>query len=219
MENNIGDEIFSAFSKIKPVANEVFDAHKQKSEQFITDAVYRDLLKRSEISPRHEDAKIIKEGQWWIECQKVLAMVCKGRGATVALVSNKRGSGKTQIGCEAIKLACSKGRTAFFTSALTVLMQVRASYNGGAKSELDVMHDHTAPSLLVIDEFGRRKGNDFEDGTFFHIMNTRYNHFKDTILISNDGAEKFMSDLGPSLASRLVETGGIIECEWDSFRG
>jgi len=52
----------------------------------------------------------------------------------------------------------------------------------------------------------------------FELLNRRYNDLKDTILIANKSKAEFQDYIGPSLASRMNETGGIVECNWPSFR-
>jgi len=40
----------------------------------------------------------------------------------------------------------------------------------------------------------------------------------DTILTCNLGTEELAASLGPSIVSRMEEGGGVIECNWPSFR-
>jgi hypothetical protein len=42
---------------------------------------------------------------------------------------------------------------------------------------------------------------------------------RDTIMISNETPEKMLAQVGPSIEDRMRECGGIIECNWPSFRG
>lgn len=219
-ENKSTDEIVNLLlSKLKPKSNAECDEHARRNAEFMASSISTDLILRSGIPERHKNTTPDKTGMWWETCQRVLSGISKNKGRTIALVSNKRGTGKTQIGCEAIKHLCRLGFPCKFTTSMGILMQVRATYNGGAKTEIEIMAEYASPKLLVIDEYARHKENEFADSVFFHILNTRYNQMKETIIISNQSANEFTDSIGVSIASRMQETGGVIQCEWDSFRG
>lgn len=40
----------------------------------------------------------------------------------------------------------------------------------------------------------------------------------DTLIISNQDVSALTASLGPSTVSRMRETGGVIECDWESYR-
>ena len=85
-------------------------------------------------------------------------------------------------------------------------------------SEAAQFDKFTGPNLLVIDELAVRGETPYEDRVLTHILDSRYDAKRDTILISNQEPQNFTAIIGDSIRDRMHETGGIIECTWDSFR-
>jgi hypothetical protein len=52
----------------------------------------------------------------------------------------------------------------------------------------------------------------------FTLIDARYNDMKDTVLLDNNEPAQFEATMGPSIISRLNEAGGLIHCNWASFR-
>lgn len=140
------------------------------------------------------------------------------RGFLTALAGG-RGCGKTQIGVELLKLTAEAERSALYCSAIEFFIDIKATYRKDAdRTEKDVIASYRKPSLLVIDDAGRRAETDWEDRMLFELLDKRYDDLSDTLLISNQTTEDFLASIGPSLSSRMEETGGIINCDWASFR-
>lgn len=150
----------------------------------------------------------------------VLAMLQDklGTGFLFALIGG-RGPGKTQIGVELMKATTQALKSALYCTAMDFFIDVRGSYRGDSKqSELRIINDYVIPRFLVIDEMSERGESGWEDRLLTHMINKRYNAQKDTLLISNQTLAEFRESIGKSIVSRLNETGGIIECNWKSFR-
>lgn len=99
-------------------------------------------------------------------------------------------------------------------------LALRATYSKDVPdTEGDVLSAFVAIRLLVIDEVGVRGEKPFEDRMLTTLIDERYDRKRDTVLISNQTAADFRAVLGESIVDRLRETGGIIECNWRSFRG
>ena len=131
----------------------------------------------------------------------------------------ERGSGKTQFGVELMMLVTASERVALFTTAVGFFIAMKASYGKSSNdSEEERLLEYSKPSLLVIDEFGKRAETDWENNMLFELVNRRYNAMKNTLIIDNRHQADFVATLGPSLADRMREKGGIIECNWPSFR-
>lgn len=71
---------------------------------------------------------------------------------------------------------------------------------------------------LVIDEFHDIQELKSHRRIFTDILDRRYAALRDTIIISNQTAAEFAESAGDSIISRLNEHGGILECDWQSFR-
>jgi DNA replication protein DnaC len=140
-----------------------------------------------------------------------------GRGFLAALIG-AYGNGKTQLATELIRINCESYRSSLFITATDFLMDIKATYKPtNPQSERDVIKRYCEPSLLVIDEIAKRGETDWENNLLFHLVNKRYNAKLDTLLIANQTDSEFSKSIGPSLARRLNETGGVIVCEWKGF--
>jgi len=141
-----------------------------------------------------------------------------GTGMLVALVG-VRGNGKTQVAVEVIRFVTGQERSALFTTAMAFFVAVKDSFRRDSTiTESRVLAKYRAPSLLVIDEIGKRSENDWENNLLFEVINSRYNDRKDTIVIDNRDPADFEAAIGPSLVSRMIGAGGIMECNWESVR-
>jgi DNA replication protein DnaC len=194
-----------------------FLAQKAEREALERGVRVRELRSNWNAPKRHVQATPGRYGPWG---EKLAALQGRlGQGVLVGLVGN-RGAGKTQMGVELMKAATAAGRSALFRTAMELLMRFKASYRKDAEeSELSILRAHRRPSLLVIDEIARRGETDWENGMLFELLNQRYADMTDTILTANQSPAEFESSIGPSLSSRMQEGGGIIECDWPSFRG
>lgn len=175
------------------------------------------LLARSGAPKRHLSVKNIKtDGPWGKTVDDIKRY---DQGFLAALIGT-RGCGKTMIAVELMRYTLmAHQRATHYYTATEFFLEIKATYRPDSKTtELDVIEAFAKPYLLVIDEFGQRGETPWENRLLFELINRRYNDMKNTLLISNQAPEAFMSAIGPSLASRMKETGGIIHCNWESFR-
>jgi DNA replication protein DnaC len=73
-------------------------------------------------------------------------------------------------------------------------------------------------SLLVLDEFSELSGTAYERETLTNLIDYRYGEKKSTVIISNTDVESAPGEVGRSAWSRAEETGGIVVCDWPSYR-
>lgn len=166
---------------------------------------------------RHRQAAIDFAGPWSKKLGDLKAKA--GTGMLVALIGN-RGSGKTQLAVEVMRSIAEKGSRVLFVSCMELLMEFKASYRRDSdKTEAAVMLEFLKPKLLIIDEVARRGETDWENNLLFELINQRYGDMRDTILTCNLTKEELQGSMGPSIVSRMLETGGVMECNWESYRG
>lgn len=196
-------------------------ARRERSERGEASSRAIELWGRAGVPARHADRALHPQpgsmsGPWWKVHEQVIGML--GRGVTVCL-TGVRGNGKTQIAVDAILTMTMTGRAARFITAQRLFMEMKGSFDAGSRlSEAQVMDSFRRPKLLVIDEIGQRAETEWENRTFFELLNARYGDMTDTILTANLEPDKLASSLGSSLISRMSEGGGIIQCPWPSFR-
>lgn len=166
---------------------------------------------------RHRLLKLesITHKEWLDAFEKVKARL--GTGCILAIVGS-RGTGKTQIATESIRAACKMGMDAYYAKAVDIFISMRACYRAEATSEERLIKAYSRYKLLVIDALEEKSDSEWENRMLSHIIDKRYDDMVDTILISNEKPEAFSAQHGSSIADRIYETGGIIECKWLSFR-
>lgn len=152
-----------------------------------------------------------------------------GSGGTVCLIG-PRGTGKTQLAFHLVRNFFSKNdssesawrsnsvSSAAYWTALDFFMIVKETYGNNDISEVGVVKDLSNMPILVIDEIQVRSETAWENSMLTHLIDRRYRNMKDTILISNQTNQAFVEGVGPSIADRIRETGGIIEMKWASIR-
>ena len=147
-------------------------------------------------------------------------------GSCVVLVG-PRGTGKTQLATElGMSMSCDLQLTQRYTTLSGLLQDEKDSWN--KPPQLDGFNRPTSPlkrakevGLLVLDEIQEVAGTDWEMSQLIRIFDERYGAMKRTVLISNlmpDAMQKFV---GPSIWSRISETGLLVLCggeNWGSFR-
>lgn len=147
-----------------------------------------------------------------------------GTGFTTCLIG-PRGTGKTQIAVNLVlrELHAMRGKDSEdrdqprYVLASDLFREIRDSFKVGG--EMACMKKFTQPRLLVIDEIQERGNTTFEDSALTNIIDHRYGDMLDTLLISNLKREELIGALGNPIASRMTESGGVLECTWPSFRG
>jgi len=141
-----------------------------------------------------------------------------GTGVMLVLLGS-RGTGKTYLGVELLKFVTGLGRSGIYRTLMEFFVLVRSTYGGhGRTTEEDVMRQHQAPALLVLDEVGKCGQTQWEDNVFFDLLNKRYAAEKDTVLVCNLTIEQLPEVFESSILSRIQETGGVVVCDWPSFR-
>lgn len=208
----MNDLIFS----VKTISNEAADAIVEaRSKRAVIERVA--VLRGAWNAPkRQSECKVSTEGEWGDKLDILSPKV--GSGMIVAFTGN-RGNGKTQLAVELMRLATSKLVSSYFLTATEFFMLVKSTYRkDSGENEFQVIQKLRRHGLLVIDEIGKRGETEWENNLLFELVNKRYGDVTDTILIDNRPKSDFVATIGPSLASRINETGGIVECNWPSFR-
>lgn len=156
------------------------------------------------------------KGPWG---DKYREMALRLRTGFLSCLSGGRGVGKTQMAAELMKVATVQASPARYTTATRFFMAIKATYKQDqTRTESSVIDEFRKPSLLVIDEIGKRSESEWENNLLFELLNSRYGDMTDTLLIDNRTPAEIEKAIGDSIISRMIETGGIIKCDWPSFR-
>jgi DNA replication protein DnaC len=160
------------------------------------------------------------------------------RGTGLLLTGNI-GVGKTHLAVGILQaLVAERGATGLFYDYRELLKQVQNSYNRQVQAtELEILQPVFDAEVLVLDELGASKPTDWVWDTVAHILNTRYNDRRTTIITTNyanagplgstleaagpRGAmrEETLGDrIGERMRSRLQEMCVVIEMQGEDFR-
>jgi DNA replication protein DnaC len=174
------------------------------------------LTKAAGIPRRHSERNEFKNEHWRQKLESLRAKL--GSGFLIALIGI-RGCGKTQMAVELIRAQIQRLKSAHLTTAMDIFLDIKSAYRKGSEiDERQILNRFFEPRLLVIDEIQERAETAWEDRILTHLVDRRYKDERDTILVGNSTREKFEKEMGASIVSRLNETGGIIVCDWESFR-
>lgn len=150
----------------------------------------------------------------WAAREKQLAEKL-GSGFIYALVGI-RGGGKTQLGVELMRNRQQRLTPSYYLTALRLFEELKEAQSDKRVSKLlDRLKNWP---LLVIDEAGQRGETEFENRMLAEIVNSRYSAQNDTLFLSNQTPEQFEAAMDPAIISRMNECGGVIDCDWSSFR-
>lgn len=153
------------------------------------------------------------ETPWKAARRRVSALV-KTPGAIVAL-HGPCGTGKTVMASSIARGLTRLGRSCRYSKAYDFCLALRQDEKAREKG---VMSRFKRPYFLVLDEFHELKRSDFAAYSIDRLVDARFQAGKPTCIISNLRAEEVEPALGPAIVSRMHEAGGVITCEWASFR-
>lgn len=145
------------------------------------------------------------------------------------------GVGKTHLAVGMIQeLIRSKGVHCLFCDYRELLKEIQNSYNPSVQAtELEILRPVFEAEILVLDELGAVKPTEWVWDTVSHILNTRYNDKRTTIITTNFSdqpagqvagprasvREETLGDrIGERMRSRLHEMCRVIQIEGMDFR-
>ncbi|HWB32858.1 MAG TPA: ATP-binding protein [Acidobacteriaceae bacterium] len=148
---------------------------------------------------------------------------------TGLLLTGSIGVGKTHLAVGILQaLVAERGAAGLFYDYRDLLKQVQNSYNQSvAATELEVLRPVFEAEVLVLDELGAAKPTDWVWDTVAHILNTRYNDRRTTIITTNypnaaplgaKGEETLGDRIGERMRSRLQEMCVVVEMHGEDFR-
>lgn len=73
-------------------------------------------------------------------------------------------------------------------------------------------------AFLVIDEAQTRPSEAWDNNMLDELINARYAKMLPTVLIANLSLDEAQKTLGPRIMDRANECGGIVDCNWPTYR-
>ncbi|MGB0122627.1 MAG: ATP-binding protein [Silvibacterium sp.] len=152
------------------------------------------------------------------------------------LLTGSIGVGKTHLAVGILQsLIVEKGVHGLFCDYRELLKEIQHSYNPQVlTTELEILRPVFEAEVLVLDELGASKPTEWVWDTVAHILNTRYNDKRTTIITTNyadaapggvaTGAQRAMRDetlgdrIGERMRSRLAEMCVTVQMYGADFR-
>ena len=132
-------------------------------------------------------------------------------GAAGLLVMGPCGAGKTHLAVSALRQIVLRGHSGLFYDYRELLKEIQDSYNPESQaSELGVLEPVLAADVLLLDDLGASKPSPWALETVGHILNSRYNEKRITLLTTNylDSAEPGAA--GPSARNFRLPSGQAV---------
>ena len=150
------------------------------------------------------------------------------------------GVGKTHLAVAVLRdLVVTKGVECLFYDFRDLLKEIQDSYNPVSQtSELRVLQPVLDVEVLVLDELAASNPSDWVKETLAHVVNSRYNQKKVTLITTTlpfgatmarrdvrtpsgesvPDAEKSLNQFGVTMRSRLYEMCKLVEISSDDYR-
>ncbi len=105
---------------------------------------------------------------------------------TGLLIMGPCGAGKTHLAVAALRQIVLRGHTGLFYDYRELLKEIQGSYNPENQStELGVLEPVLTADVLLLDDLGASKPSPWAMETVGHILNSRYNERRITLLTTN----------------------------------
>ncbi|MDR3720139.1 MAG: ATP-binding protein [Candidatus Acidoferrales bacterium] len=116
------------------------------------------------------------------------------------------GVGKTHLAVAALKEIILRGHTGLFYDYRELLKEIQDSYNAESQAtEMGVLEPVLQAEILVLDDTGSSKPSLWALETVGHVLNTRYNEKRVTLLTTNFlDAETAANGAAPAPSPRVV---------------
>jgi DNA replication protein DnaC len=132
------------------------------------------------------------------------------QGEQGLLLMGPCGVGKTHLAVAALKEIIQRGHTGLFYDYRELLKEIQDSYNAESKAtEMSVLEPVLQTELLVLDDTGSSKPSLWALETVGHILNTRYNEKRVTLLTTNFLDSDFTSNGSAPVAAASPRVAGM----------
>jgi DNA replication protein DnaC len=124
------------------------------------------------------------------------------------------------------RLLAEKGVGCLFIDMLDLLRQLQGTFDRQSGiSQLDMLQPVLATELVVLDDLGGQKTSPWVEETLAHIVTTRYNEKRATLVTTNylddppgKGTLTLTDRIGPRVRSRLHEMCQLVSVEANDYR-
>lgn len=91
-----------------------------------------------------------------------------------------------------------------FTTIPDLLLEIRSSFNGGEKTEQEIIDYYSTINFLVLDDLGSEKTTEFSVTTLYIIIDRRDRELLPTVVTTNLSSQEIEEKIDARIASRLA---------------
>ncbi len=177
-----------------------------------------DELERFGYPARARETLPRMEGPGLEKAQKLLPVVLSGD--CILILHGDRGPGKTQMATFwAAQRGLQGNSVGRYIKTFDLLAKIKATWQSkNGKTEAETLRVFEKTKFLVLDEFQERSESEWDNRTLTNILDHRYDARLSTILICNLTRSEVLERIPASILSRAEEVGGLIHCDWPSYR-
>jgi DNA replication protein DnaC len=179
----------------------------------------RKWLKKWKFPRRHIEKLEFMHGPSLEMAEKHVARVLSGD--LLCILCGHRGPGKTQMAAFWGQSVATDMKRARYYKCHDLLCKIREQFDkdrhrsDSAREELEMAKKC---HFLVLDEWSELAGTEWEKRTLTNLIDHRYDEKLSTVIITNHSPSEAIVAVGESIWNRAEETGGILLCDWQSYR-
>ena len=133
------------------------------------------------------------------------------------------GVGKSHLAFATANYLIKNGYSVIAMTMIDLLLKLKSSFNGGKRTEEEILKIYEDCDLLIIDDLGKEKPTEWALQMIYSIVDRRYNAYKPIIITTNFNADELIKKLGDSsianaIMDRLFEICNYVSIEGESYR-
>ena len=169
-----------------------------------------------------ENKKALESAQKYVE--KFETYKEKGIGL---MMSGTKGTGKTHLAAAITIELINQGTPVIMNTMISLLQKIKETYDGELKgTESSFLDLYSTVDLLVIDDLGKERPNEWVLEKLYTIINARYENLLPVIVTTNYDIDRLRDRLtvknntetAEAIVSRLNEMCVGIEMNWEDWR-
>lgn len=202
-----------------------FKAHKALSQAEM-EAVRREsstktasiLWQHSDVPRRFYDPRkretYLQHNGWKMAFVALNNLLQLAPDGILVLICGGQGTGKTALGCELLRNCCSRLETAKFSTVESFIRLMR-----GFNTDQEMVDSQFfTPNTLFLDDVPTSPMSEWERRQLYHLLNSRFNNNRDTLLGLRCNPPEAASLIGEDLVDRSNDGGAVAHLCWPSFR-